>query len=172
MVDLIEVVEEEGKSYLMGVRGGWRRRTVTVQEVDLGRHGFGTKQTPVGLSPSPFLLALMGSGGEAGGGAGLLQALNTLVPCLELPRGSLSTLDLCQWKEALQRESLFLRWEDSLYESGLLQRRAFVPGPWEEGSPGSMSLGDVGGSVGVRKNGKNDWDCFGVMQVGHGSTWG
>lgn len=45
-----------------------------------------------------------------------------------------------------------------------------MPGPWEEESPGSMSLGDVSVGVGAGKNGMGDWDCFGVMQVGHGSA--
>lgn len=57
-----------------------------------------------------------------------------------------------------------------LCESGLLRRREFVPGPWEEGSLGWMSLGDEGGCVGAGRNGKSDWDCFGVMQVGLGSA--
>lgn len=61
---------------------------------------------------------------------------------------------------------------DILCESGLLQTRGFVPGPWEEGSLGWMSLGDVGGIVGVWRNGKGDLGCFGVMQVGLGSAWG
>lgn len=75
---------------------------------------------------------------------------------------------MCQLKEAPQQETLLMLWEDTLCESGLLQRRGFVPGPWEEGSLGWMSLGDVGGGVGAGRNGKGDWDCFGVMQVGLG----
>lgn len=77
-----------------------------------------------------------------------------------------------RWKQEPQQESLYPLWEDTLCESGLLQREGFVPGPWEEGSLGWMSLGDVGGGAGVGKSGKGDLGCFGVMQVGLGSTWG
>lgn len=93
-------VAEGDKEHSKGARDGWRRRKERVQGVDLGLHGFGIEQTLAGLSPSLCLLAQTGSGGEVGGGAGFLQALNTLVPGLELHQGSLGTLDLCQWREA------------------------------------------------------------------------
>lgn len=66
------------------------------------------------------------------------------------------------------QESPFLQWEDTLCESGQLQRRGFVPGPWEEGSLGWMSLGDVSGGVAAGRNGGGGLGCFGVMQVGLG----
>lgn len=66
----------------------------------------------------------------------------------------------------LQQKSLFLQREDILYESGLLQRRGFVPGPWKEGSLGWMRLGDVCGSVEAERNETSGLGCFGVMQVG------
>lgn len=63
---------------------------------------------------------------------------------------------MCQWKEAPQQENLSLQWMGILCESGPLLRRGFVPGPWEEGSLGWMSLGDAGGGVGAGRNGKGD----------------
>lgn len=58
-----------------------------MQEADLSRHDFGTEQTLAGLSLCLCLLARTGSGGEVGGHDGFLQALNTLVLCLESPQG-------------------------------------------------------------------------------------
>lgn len=124
-----------------------------MQGVDLGLHGFGIEKCLADLSLSLCLLAQTGSGDEVGGGAVFPRALNTLVPGLELLQGSLGTPDLCQWKEAHQQESLFLQWVDTPCESDPPQRRAFVPGRWEEVSPGSMSLGDVGGGVAAGKDG-------------------
>lgn len=46
-----------------------------------------------------------------------------------------------------------------------------MPGPWEEGSPGWLNLGDVGGGVGAGKNEKSGWCYFGEMRVGLGSAW-
>lgn len=170
-VEEAEVVEGD-KGHSEGVHDGWKRKKERVQEAEFGLPGFGTEQTLAGLSLSLCLWARTGSGGETGGGDGFLQALNTLVPGLESPQGGCGTLDLCQWKEVPQEGSLFLQWEDTLCESGLLQMRGFVPGPWEEGSLGWMSLGDAGGGVGAGRYGKGDWGCFGVMQVGLGSAWG
>ena len=161
-----------GKEDLEGVRDGWTRRKVRVQEVGLGLHGFGTKLTLSGLSPFLCLWVQTGSGGEVGGDVGFLQALNTLVQGLESPQGSWGTLDLCQQKEAPRQESLFLQWECTLCESGRLPRREFVPGPLKEESLGWMSLGDVGGGVVEGRNERGGWDCFGVMQVGLGSALG
>ncbi len=47
-----------------------------------------------------------------------------------------------------------------------------MPGPWEEGSLGWMSLGDVDAGVGAGRNGEGDQSCFGVMQVGLGLALG
>lgn len=59
-----------------------------MQEVDLGHHGFGIKQTLAGLSLFLCLWVQTGSGYEMGGGVGLLQGPNTLVPSLESLQGS------------------------------------------------------------------------------------
>lgn len=77
---------------------------------------------------------------------------------------------MCRWKEAPQQESLFLQWVDNLCESGPIQRKGFVPGPWEGGSLGWMSLGDEGGGVGAGRSVEGESGCFGVMQVGLGSA--
>lgn len=80
--------EEEGdKEHSEDVHGGWKRRKERVQEVDLGLHDFGTEQALAGLSLSLCLWGRTGNGGEVGGGDGFLQALNILVPGLELPQG-------------------------------------------------------------------------------------
>lgn len=47
-----------------------------------------------------------------------------------------------------------------------------MSGPWEEESLGWMSLGDVGGGVEAGRNGKGEWGCSGVKQVGLGSARG
>lgn len=103
---------------------------------------------------------------------GLLRALNTLDPHLELTLGSLSTLGLCQQEEAHQQESLLLQKEDTLCESDLHQRMEFVPGLEGEESLYLMSLKDE--SYGAREGmfGKGDLDCFEERQVGHDSAWG
>lgn len=54
-------------------------------------------------------------------------------------------------------ESLFLQSEGTLCEIGLLQRRMFVSGQWEEEeSPGLIGLGDGSGGVRAAMSGKGD----------------
>lgn len=91
-----------------------------------------------------------------GGHVAFLLSLGTLVPGLESLQGNLGTLDLCQQKEVPQLESLFLHLEDSLCGSDLLQLKAFVSGPWVEGNPCWMNLGDENGDAGEERNEKGD----------------
>ncbi|KAF3839251.1 hypothetical protein F7725_017968 [Dissostichus mawsoni] len=73
--------------------------------------------------------------------------------CRRLIRTSSSVLVQSRLsQEAPQQESLFLQWVDNLCESGRIQRKGFVPGPWEGGSLGWMSLGDEGGGVGAGRS--------------------